>query len=149
MIDTLHQIDEIYRRDKNLAGKVSLAISGTNIFTSHDRTAGSSADAGVTSIPDFAGMTTEQTLAAYEGWLATGMSLKYADGAWRSDFDEIRGTGSPKALDSCLNHMFTHLDTKTGTLGVGQCLNNRRNGTSCCLMVHFKLLDQFTFVERR
>ena len=31
---------------------------------------------------------------------------------------EVRGSGMLKADDSCVNHLFTHTDFNTGTLGV-------------------------------
>ena len=79
------------------------------------------------------GKTSTGVLNAYQQWLATGHTLteKAAPGGgggdvntpppaptYQSTFDAVRGAGLPKALDSCLNHLFTHVDFNTGTVGV-------------------------------
>ena len=107
MITTMHHVDELYRREANLAGALTFAVVGTHVFTS--------AGEGV---PDFGSADAEGVILGYEAWLATGHSLTYTDGKWVSDTHDIRGLGQPKAMDACLNHLFTHTDVGGGVLGV-------------------------------
>ena len=107
MIETLHQIDELYRRDSNLGGTVTLAVAGTHVFTSSS-----------SGIPDMTGKTSNGVIDSYQMWLASGHTVKRENGAWVSDMDSVRGTAQPKAIEVCLNHLFTHVDFNTGTLGV-------------------------------
>ena len=72
------------------------------------------------------GKTSTGVLDAYQQWLATGHKLAEeaapegggGEPSYHSTFDAVRGEGQPKALDSCLNHLFTHVDFNTGTAGV-------------------------------
>lgn len=109
MIETLHQIDELYRRDTKLGGKVTLAVAGTHVFTSSS-----------SGVANMNGKSSDAVLKSYKEWLATGHSLSYdqQSRSWVSDTDAIRGPGQPKAFEVCLNHLFTHVDFNTGTLGV-------------------------------
>ena len=51
MIDTLHKIDGLYRRDSSVSAKVTLAVAGTHIFTAAG--GGTSSDSG--GFPDMKG----------------------------------------------------------------------------------------------
>ena len=55
----------------------------------------------------------------YASYLGEGSSsdFDYNVGAWEYTFAAVRGTGTKTASDSCLNHLFVHVELE-GTLGV-------------------------------
>ena len=104
VLDTLHQTDELYRRDAQIGRKLRLAAAGVHVQTT----------AGGSNLPNMKNYNPDQVLDAYKKWLAKG--TKPPDQAsWKTT---QRGPGLPAAIDSCLNHLFTHTDFNTGTLGV-------------------------------
>lgn len=55
----------------------------------------------------------------YANYLGEGSAsnYNYNDRAWEYTFAAVRGAGTKTAKDSCLNHLFVHVDLD-GTLGV-------------------------------
>ena len=116
MVDVLHLSDNIWSSDGVLKRFIKLVVAGTNVQTAR------SGDG----LPDMRvhGTDSSGLLSSYGKWLATGADVSsaydYPQRKWiyTTTMPDMRGGGAPKANEVCTNHLFTHVDFGTGTLGV-------------------------------
>ena len=115
MIDTFHRVDELYRLDAVIGGRLRIAIKGTHVMTSASPPSISVGFVNAAALLDNYGM-----------WLAAGAT--HINNRQESVLAPVRGPGIPTAADSCLNHLFTHskfTGDSEGTVGVAKL------GTGC------------------